>query len=128
MVANHMTGSGDCFFTGTYSDPYGYAHGLMKSRNVIKDFERFLVSQELENHNWVCAVEVHVFRDILHLHALISGVGEFADRVELQKAWRSSGRGQQVTADPLQDKGIWYATKYALKGQNAADFEWSWTT
>jgi len=127
MVEDHMTGEGDCFFTGTYSDAYGYAHGLMQSRNVVKDFTRFLASEELGDHSWVCAVELHRFRDILHLHALIAGVGDRDSRHSLERAWRTSGRGQQVTAEPLLDRGIAYCTKYALKGQNAADFEWSWT-
>lgn len=127
MVQDHMSGEGDCFFTGSYSDGYGYPHGLMKSHNVIKDFERFLVANELDLANWVCAVELHKYRDILHLHALISAVGEFADRVKLERSWRASGRGLQVTAEPLEDQGVSYCTKYALKGQNAADFEWSWT-
>lgn len=127
MVESRMSGSGDCFFTGSYSDSYGYAHGLMKSHNVIKDFIRFMTYQGLEDHNWVCAVELHKYRDILHLHALISGLGDFSDRVNLEHSWRASQRGFQVTAEPLLDRGIAYCTKYALKGQNAADFEWSWT-
>jgi len=128
MVQEHMSGDGDCFFTGTYSDVYGYAHGLMKSRNVVKDFERFLTSQGLDSRSWVCAVELHKCRDILHLHALISGVGDFDSRVRLEQAWRSSSRGLLVTAEPLLDRGVSYCTKYALKGQNAADFEWSFAS
>jgi len=122
-----MTGDGDAFFTGTYSDAYGYAHGLMKSHNVIADLRRFLLHQDLTDRDWVCAVELHKFRDILHLHALIAGVGSFDERVRLEHAWRVSGRGQQVTCDPLLDRGVAYCTKYALKGQNAADFDWSWS-
>lgn len=125
LVQEHMSGEGDCFFTGTYSDGYGYPHGLMKARNVLKDFERLLSIADLADKSWVCCVELHKFRDILHLHALISGVGEFQDRVRLEQLWRSSGRGQQVTAAPLLDRGIGYCTKYALKGQDAAMFDWS---
>jgi len=127
MVQEHMTGDGDVFLTGTYSDSYGYAHGLMKSHNVMKDVRRFLLAQNLDSHAWVAAVELHKFRDILHVHMLLAGVGGFEDRVALERAWRQSGRGQQVSADPLLDRGISYCTKYALKGQNAADFDWSWS-
>lgn len=127
MVQDRMSGQGDVFFTGTYSDEYGYAHGLMLSRNIIKDFERFLTSQGLETHNWVCAVEKHKYRDILHLHALISSVGDTAQHIAIEQAWRQSKRGRQVTAAPLADRGYAYCTKYALKGENSADFEWSWT-
>jgi len=128
MVQEHMSGDGDCFFTGTYSDGYGYAHGLMKSHNVLKDFKRFLASVDLDTSSWVCAVELHKFRDILHVHALISGAGDFDARVVLEQFWRSSGRGLLVTAAPLLDRGVSYCTKYALKGQDAATFDWSFAS
>jgi hypothetical protein len=115
------------FFTATYSDAYGYPHGLMKARNVLADFRRFLVSQGIDHLDWVCAVELHKFRDILHLHALISGLGDFETRCALERAWRESSRGQQVTADPLLDRGLQYCTKYALKGVDAAEFDWSFS-
>lgn len=125
MVQEHMDPDGSVFFSGSYSDQYGLPHGLMKARNVVKDFKRFLVAEGLQNHEWVCAVERHKYRDVLHLHALISGAGDFHRRVELEQAWRASGRGRQVTADPLLDGGVAYCSKYALKAQEAAEFDWS---
>jgi hypothetical protein len=123
MVRERMDGRSVCFFTGTYRDDYGYPMGLMKPRNVQRDFRRFLHEQGFDDTEWVCAVEAHRFRDILHLHALLAGVtGEQADA--LKHAWDMS-RGWS-TAPPCTDGGMAYTCKYALKAAEGDSFDWSW--
>lgn len=127
LIALRFSGDGHTFFTGTYSDPYGESHGLMHSRNVIRDFRRFLKDAGLDDRDWVCAVEKNPSgRLILHCHCLIAGAGAFHERCRLEALWRSTGRGRLVTAAPLLDAGVGYCAKYALKSLNAADFDWSW--
>lgn len=106
----------DCdalYFTGTYSDEYGLAHGLMLQRNVFKDFERFLESFEYEGR-YIIGVERHQYRDILHLHAILEGPFT-AKQMRWVKDWWSAERGH-ARALPVLDGCASYVTKYALKG------------
>lgn len=114
------------FVSATYRDEYGYANGCMLGRNVLKDFQRFLKSQGMEDAPWVCCVETHKERDILHLHALVGHLGTAALRHGFEGAWTHS-RGWS-RCSPLLDGGVRYCGKYALKAHEAAMFDWSWAS
>lgn len=123
VVRERMDGRSVCFFTGTYRDDYGFPMGLMKARNVQRDFRRFLHEQGFDDTEWVCAVEAHRYRVILHLHALLSGVTpEQGDALKF--AWDTS-RGWS-TAPACTDGGVAYTCKYALKAAEGDAFDWSW--
>jgi len=117
-----------CYFTGTYSDDYGLANGLMLARNVHKDFSRFLKSIPLRMlgdvggiGRYIVGVEQHRHRDILHLHAILAGEFDGSDRRWLKEWWQLD-RGY-ARALPVQDGCASYVTKYALKGDTDS-FEW----
>jgi len=112
-----------CYFTGTYSDDYGLANGLMLARNVHKDWARFLEAFGFEG-KWICGVEQHRYRDILHLHAILGGEWSEVER-KLIKAWWSVDRGHAKSL-PVLDKCASYVTKYALK-HDTDSFEWRLT-
>lgn len=112
--------SDSAYFTGTYSDEYGYPNGLMKQRNVHKDFARFLESFDYQGQ-YIVAVEQHQYRDILHLHAILEG--PFNERqLQWMKAWWAVERGHARVL-PVTDGCASYVTKYALKGDTDS-FEW----
>lgn len=125
FIGENMPLHSAAFFTGTYTDTYGYANGLMLGRNVLKDFQRALKSQGLEDVAWVCCAEVHSERDILHLHALVGGLGAARDRQLLEDYWTAT-RGWS-TCHPLLDGGVRYCGKYALKSHESSVFDWSWS-
>lgn len=109
-----------CYFTGTYSDDYGYPNGLMATRNVHKDFRRFLESFDYDRR-YIVGVEPHQWRDILHLHAVLEG--PFTDeQMRWVKGFWSLERGH-ARALPVLDGCASYVTKYALKG-DSDNFEW----
>jgi len=108
------------YFTGTYSDEYGFAHGLMKQRNVFKDFERYLDLFGFQKR-YVVAVERHRYRDILHLHAVLEGPFS-SEMLAFCKACWAATRGH-ARALEVKDGCLSYVTKYALKGDVEA-FEW----
>jgi hypothetical protein len=113
-----------CFFSGSYSDEYGYPNGLMLARNVQRDFKRFLKAFGYDGRSWTNSVEKHPSgRDVLHLHALINGMTG-ADMRRFERAWTASrGWSKAVSCT---DGGVRYCCKYALKGAYVESFEWSW--
>lgn len=122
-LAPHFADQDACYFTGTYSDDYGTANGLMLQRNVHKDFTRFLESFDYQG-DYIVGVEQHAFRDILHLHGILQG--PFSDdQRRWVKEWWQAERGH-ARALPVQDGCASYVTKYALKGDTDA-FEWRLT-
>lgn len=130
LLAPHFANGGAVHFTGTYSDTYGYAHGLMLVRNVMKDFEAFrrvLVAHKLPASPGCIGVEVHPSgRDILHLHALVGGTWSDTDR-ELAVALWERYRGWSRCKPVFDREGcVQYAAKHLLKqgGEDAFDF---WT-
>lgn len=115
-----FTGNDSCYITGTYSDEYGFPNGLMIVRNVHKDFTRFLESFDFTG-DYICGVEPHAFRDILHCHGILQG--PFTDpQLKWIKSWWASDRGHCRTL-PVQDGCASYVTKYALKGDTDS-FGW----
>lgn len=119
-LAPVFAGNDSMYFTGTYSDDYGFANGLTLSRNVHKDWRRWLKELGLDSR-YIVAVEQHRFRDVLHLHAIIEGPFSEGQRDWL-KRWWSADRGH-ARALPVQDGCASYVTKYALKGDTDS-FEW----
>lgn len=115
-----FAGSDSCYFTGTYSDDYGYPNGLMASRNVHKDFRRFLESFDYSGQ-YIVGVEPHAWRDILHLHAILEGPMTEEQMRWVKLHW-STERGH-ARALPVLDGCESYITKYALKG-DTDNFEW----
>ena len=73
----HFANGHSTHFTGTYSDSYGYSHGLMLVRNVMRDFVAFrrtLLKHGMPTCPGCIGVEYHPSgRSILHLHALLGG-------------------------------------------------------
>lgn len=120
------------YFTGTYNDVYGLSHGLMLVRNVQKDFERFCEWARIGDRDYVCGVEPHRERDILHLHAVIEGPFNEPQRRMLQSEWDSRSwtcelNGVVMKAPrgfarvlPVLDRCESYVTKYALKNDSDA--------
>lgn len=108
------------YFTGTYSDDYGFENGLTLQRNVFKDFGRFLEEFSFDRR-FICGVEQHQYRDILHLHGILEGSFTPAQRLWV-KEWWAAKRGH-AKALPVLDGCASYVTKYALKGDTDA-FEW----
>lgn len=108
------------YFTGTYNDEYGYDYGLTLNRNVQKDFERFLDMAGLADRDFVCGVEAHRFRDVLHCHAIIEGPISGQHRMVLKELWQYGGgrfgRRGFAKVYPVLDGCESYVTKYALKG------------
>lgn len=127
FVTAHMTsGSAEsCFFSGSYSDQYGYPHGLMLARNVQADFRRALDECGLADREWVNAVEPHPSgRPVLHCHALVSNMTA-AERASFEEYWtRTRGWSKAVL---LHDGGVAYCAKYALKYGSVDSFDWSWS-
>lgn len=119
-LAPHFANGSACYFTGTYSDEYGIANGLMLARNVHKDWRRFLKEFQYEGE-WIVGVEQHRYRDILHLHAILDGDWTEAQRLWVKRWWQID-RGY-AKALPVLDGCASYVTKYALKGDTDS-FEW----
>jgi hypothetical protein len=115
-----------CFFSGSYSDKYGYPHGLMLPRNVQADFKRALADYGFANRDWFDAVEAHkTGRDVLHCHALIADMSREDMRL-LEACWtRDRGWSKAVRCH---DGGVNYCCKYVLKSNNGDSFDWSWAT
>jgi len=120
-LSPHFADNGSLYFTGTYCDEYGYANGLMLTRNVQRDFLRFLKDIGYDDREWCCAVEPHADRDIKHLHAIVQGDFTESDRLFVQLMWQVH-RGW-AKALPVTDGCESYVTKYALKSTvEAFDF------
>lgn len=119
-LAPVFTENGSCYFTGTYSDEYGFSNGLMLVRNVHKDFARFLESFQYEGR-FIVGVEQHQYRDILHLHAILEGPFT-PEQMRWVRDWWAAERGH-ARALPVLDGCASYVTKYALKGDTDS-FEW----
>lgn len=113
---------GTCaYFTGTYCDEYGYSNGLTLPRNVHKDFRRFLDEVRLDSSDFICGVEHHRYRDILHLHAVLQGAFS-PEQLRFLKRWWSVDRGHARVL-PVLDGCVSYITKYALK-HDTDNFDW----
>lgn len=110
-------GPESCNLTGTYSDEYGYSHGLMLARNVIKDFERFRRSVGRSGEPATIGVEYHpsTHRAILHFHALLGGTWTPDELRAAQAEWVRT-RGWSV-AKRVDDAGgcAAYVCKHLLK-------------
>lgn len=117
LLAPHFDGQGAVNLTGTYGNGYGYAHGLMLPRNVIKDWESF-IEQERPGvvQPWIIGVEQHnTGRDILHFHAMVGGTWSEADMERLQARWGYS-RGWAVAKSVTAAGGcVAYCAKHLLK-------------
>lgn len=111
---------GSAYFTGTYSDAYGFPHGLMVVRNVHRDFHRFLDRWHV-TEPFIVGVERHQYRDILHLHGIIRGPFSEYELDRLKAAWEADRGFARVL--PMTDRCASYVTKYALKGDTDA-FDW----
>lgn len=122
LVGNELRGKELRFFTGTYSDSYGMSHGCMLPRNVQADFKRALKSAGLDDAAFICAVEPHRDRAVLHLHALVEA--SEADARVLQHVWAERGWS---SAPAVTDGGLSYCCKYALKSSTPDSFEWRWS-
>jgi len=112
--------NGSCYFTGTYSDDYGFSHALMVPDNVQKDFRKWLKLWGI-SADFICAVERHKYRDILHCHAVIAGNYTSDQLAFLQKDW-GLDRGFARSL-PVLDGCFSYVTKYALK-DSVECFDW----
>jgi hypothetical protein len=113
-----------CNFTGTYSDVYGYSHGCMLVRNVVKDFLAFRDHLGRSADAACIGVEFHPSgRAILHFHALMAGTWTDADIEAAQFEWtmfRGWAKAKRV-AD--RDGCVRYAAKHLLKQGAADNFE-----
>jgi hypothetical protein len=110
----HFAGNGSLYFTGTYSDDYGLANGLMLPRNVARDVRRFLTDAGYGERRHIIGIERHAWRDILHWHGIIEGDFTEADTALVKAVWSLSRGFCRVL--PVLDGCESYVTKYALKG------------
>lgn len=124
MLLPHFSEADCCFFTGTYSDAYGYPNGMMKPDNVLRDWRRFLKKHHLEHTDWVVCAEPHQERAIWHVHALLADCDKKM-RQMLKADWGATRGG--ADAPRLHDGGVNYATKYALKSGESIMFDWCLT-
>ena len=127
LLAPMFATGGCCNLTGTYSDQYGYGHGLMLARNVIKDFRAFCRDQGRLSESACIGVERHPSgRDVLHFHAIIGGDWTEQEMHDAEALWISA-RGW-AKAKPIVDRAgcIEYAAKHLLK-QRAEDHFDFWT-
>jgi len=124
MLAPHFANGQAVHFTGTYSDDYGYRNGLMLARNVQRDFRRFLKDMGWDDRAFCIGVEVHKSgRAILHLHALIGGSWDAAQRNHLKQAWamyRGHARATQVVT---REQCVEYAAKHCMKTDITESFD-----
>jgi hypothetical protein len=114
-----------CNLTGTYSDAYGYAHGLMLARNVIKDFRAFARSLGRADIALCIGVEKHptTNRAVLHFHAMLGGDWTEAECRAAEDLWKLD-RGWCVAKQVTDRSGcVEYAAKHLLK-TGAADNFW----
>jgi hypothetical protein len=111
--------------TGTYSDGYGYSHGLMLPRNVMTDFARAIEHERPGVFLPRCiGVEEHNSgRAVLHFHAMIGGVWSKDERDALEAYWDFS-RGW-AKAKAVSDSGgcVGYCAKHLLKRGSADNFD-----
>lgn len=125
LLSPHFDGTAAVNLTGTYRDDYGYSHGLMLPRNVIRDFIAALHHERPDTFlPWCLGVERHnTGRDVLHFHAMIGGEWSQADCEQLRWFWGYS-RGWAV-AKPVSDAGgcVGYCAKHLLKRGAADNFD-----
>jgi hypothetical protein len=128
FLAPHF-GQGDaCNLTGTYSDAYGYPHGCMLPRNVIKDFEAFRRLLGRQTSPACIGVELAPQgrisgRTILHFHAMLGGTWSAVDLANAQERWTDT-RGWAVAKVVTDRSGcVEYAAKHLLKQGAADNFE-----
>jgi len=121
-LSPRFSGNESAYVTGTYSDEYGFPHGLMKTRNVHKDVRLWLKSLGLETLEFICGAEEHAYRDILHWHGIVKGPFSDLERAILKASW-SAERGH-CRVLPVLDGCASYVTKYALKADSDA-FDWN---
>jgi hypothetical protein len=101
----------------TYSDEYGYSHGCMLPRNVLRDFSRFLGRLGRRGSDYLVGVEVHpqTHRTVLHLHAVVGGVWTRNNLVDAATLW-SGTRGYCRIQQVLDDNwSLRYTMKHAAK-------------
>jgi hypothetical protein len=125
LLCPHFSEGHSLNFTGTYSDEYGYSHGLMLARNVERDFRRFLGSLGRRTEAWVLGVEHHrTGRKILHLHAVVAGHWSDADIAIAAYEWQRY-RGF-CRAGTVNDRAgaVRYAVKHAMKQGGAELLFW----
>jgi len=113
-------GTTSAYFTGTYGDDYGFRYGLTLPRNVHRDFRRFLDELQIPT-DFICGVERHRFRDVLHLHGIIQGNFTAEHLAHLKGMWAATRGHARVL--PVLDGCASYVTKYALKGDTES-FDW----
>jgi len=110
-----------CYFTGTYSDEYGFANGMTHPRNVHKDVRGWLKEMGMDATQYIVASEPHQFRDILHCHGIVKGAFTREQLVWMQKWWATTrGHARML---PVLDGCLSYVTKYALKADTDC-FDW----
>lgn len=116
MLAPHFMDGQAVHFTGTYSDEYGYSHGLMLARNVHRDFGAFLKSNGWDDRPYCIGVEVHrTGRAILHLHALLGGSWDDLERMCLKESWAVYRGHAKATQVVTREQCVKYAAKHCMK-------------
>jgi hypothetical protein len=111
--------------TGTYSDKYGEANGLMHARNVMADFQRFLRFIKRDREAGCIGVELAPQglisgRPYLHFHALIGGNWPQSDLQRIELLWGEHRGWARAKLTDDRAGCIEYAAKHLLK-QGAAD-------
>jgi len=125
FLSPHFGVTGSLHFTGTYSDDYGYSHGLMLARNVVKDFYAFYRTLKRPAGEAVAiGVESHPSgRAILHLHALLGGSWSPADRAQAAGMWVAHRGWARATEIVGREGCVAYAAKHLLKQGTGKDSE-----
>jgi hypothetical protein len=124
LLSPHFDGD-SVNLTGTYSDGYGYSHGLMLPRNVMTDFARAIEHERPGVFLPRCiGVEEHNSgRAVLHFHAMVGGVWSEADRARLEAYWLYSRGWAKAKAVSASGGCVGYCAKHLLKRGAADNFD-----
>jgi hypothetical protein len=125
FLSPHFADGEACNLTGTYSDDYGYSHGLMLTRNVIADFQRFRRKLGRGSSPACIGVEYHptTHRAILHFHAMLGGSWSDSDLRSAQAEWVISRGWCHAKRVEGRAGCVEYAAKHLLKQGDADSFD-----
>jgi hypothetical protein len=100
----------------TYSDEYGYPHGCMKSRNVERDWRRYLAGMDRQGVCRLLGVEQHPSgRKILHAHGLVAGQWSDDELTSAEALWTATRGWSRVRRLTDRDNAVRYAVKHSAK-------------
>lgn len=125
VLGPHFDGKAAASLTLTYSNEYGYSHGLMLARNVRADFLRAVQHQRPDGFiPWTLGIEHHnTGRDILHAHAMLGGWWFPQDMAEFKAYWTATRGWCRIAPVTASGGCVAYCAKHLLKRGAADNFD-----